>query len=90
MKMFRSHGQSKIELGEPKRYRMIKRLEPIIELHILMMLLCSDADQGQADTEHQSSDVKQIIWLEGVVNVREHKRQPPVISPSKYRWLPTR
>lgn len=50
---------------------MIKRLEPIIELHILMMLLCSDADQGQADTEHQSSDVKQIIWLEGVVNVRE-------------------
>lgn len=28
-------------------------------------------DQGQADTEHQSSDVKQIIWLEGVVNVRE-------------------
>lgn len=61
MKMFRSYGQSKIELGEPKRYRMIKRLEPIIELHILMMLLCSDADQGQADTEHQSSDVKQII-----------------------------
>lgn len=52
-----------------------------------MMLLCSDADQGQADTEHQSSDVKQIIWLEGVVNVREHKRQPPVISSSKYRWL---
>lgn len=31
-------------------------------------------DQGQADTEHQSSDVKQIIWLEGVVNVREHKK----------------
>lgn len=58
----RSYGQSKIELGEPKRYRMIKRLEPIIELHILMMLLCSDADQGQADTEHQSSDVKQILF----------------------------
>lgn len=66
--MFVLYGQSKIELGEPKRYRMIKRLEPIIELHILMILLC---DQGQADTEHQSSDVKQIIWLEGVVNVRE-------------------
>lgn len=41
--MFLLYGQSKIELGEPKRYRMIKRLEPIIELHILMMLLCSDA-----------------------------------------------
>lgn len=59
--MFVLYGQSKIELGEPK-YRMIKRLEPIIELHILMMLLCSDADQGQADTEHQSSDVKQILF----------------------------
>lgn len=55
----RSYGQSKIELGEPKRYRMIKGLEPIIELHILMILLC---DQGQADTEHQSSDVKQILF----------------------------
>lgn len=41
MKMFVLYGQSKIELGEPKIVQDDKRLEPIIELHILMMLSCA-------------------------------------------------
>lgn len=62
MKMFRSLRTIKNRTRGAEEVQDDRRLEPIIELHILMMLLCSDADQGQADTEHQSSDVKQIIW----------------------------
>lgn len=75
MKMFRSLRTIKNRTRGAEEVQDDKRLEPIIELHILMMLSCAPMlDQGQADTEHQSSDVKQIIWLEGVVNVREHQR----------------